>query len=364
MVWQLGKRKKALPIGVDLGTSDVRVVQLAMDGEDLDIQAAASLTIPPHLISDQIGRLDFLRQHLPIVLRDQPFRGRRCVLCLPGDNSFVRHVKVPKLNAKGMEAAVRQAAQADLPYPINEAVIRHIVAGEVYADGQKMQEVIVVAIPLATLDAYLRMTHQVGLEVVGVNIEPVATVDCFSGLFAWANDAERKVLYVNLRSNNTLAVVAHGSNVVFARKLPFGSRQVDRAIAEGLDVMEDEAVNLRWAIQNNEPCEVTPEEAYRFVEPWIARLSEELDHCLLYYRSAFRPTNVERIIFTGMQASDKRLCQALAQRLNLAAQIGDPMMGLRNSLSHDHGPDTTVATRAQPELCVAIGLSLGGMADG
>ena len=343
------------------------MVQLCVDGDDVDMQAHTVLTVPNHLVGDQIGRLDFLRQQLPLVLRDHPFRGRRCVLCLPSDNSFVRHVKVPKLNQKATETAVRQAAQADLPYPINEAVLRHIVAGEVYADGQKMQEVIVVAVPLSTLDAYLRMTHQVGLEVVGVNIEPVATVECFAGLFAWANDENRKVMYVNLRSNNTLAVVAHGSQVVFARNLPFGGRQVDKAVAEGLDVPVDEAANIRQAIMLNEPTDVGPDEVYRFIEPWVARLSEELDHCLLYYRSAFRPTNVERIIFTGVQAVDKRLCQAMAQRLNLAAQIGDPMMGLRTGgqLGGQVGGDgaTTTATQAQPGLAVAIGLSLSGQSE-
>ena len=166
-------------------------------------------------------------------------------------------------------------------------------------------------------------------------------------------------MYVNLRSNNTLAVVAHGSQVMFARNLPFGARQVDEAVAKGLDVSPDDAAHIRQAIINNEQTDVGPDEVYRFVEPWVTRLSEELDHCLLYYRSTFRPTNVERIIFTGIQAVDKRLCQALAQRLNLAAQIGDPMMGLRggNSIADSA---TTTATQAQPGLAVAVGLSLSG----
>ena len=150
---------------------------------------------------------------------------------------------------------------------------------------------------------------------------------------------------------------------MFARNLPLGDRQVNKAIAEGLDVPIDEAVNIREDLRHDQPTVVSADEAYRFVEPWITQVSGELDHCLHYYRSTFRPTNVERIIFTGVQAGDKRLCQALAQRLNLAAQIGDPMMGLRNSSVMVGEESVNVATQAQPELCVSIGLSLSGLND-
>lgn len=337
-------------------------MQLRMQDDEAMIQASTTLEVPRHLFVDQVGRLEYFKQQLPLVMRQQDFRGRKCVLCLPSDSCFVRHVKVPRLSQnKASEKAIRQAAQADLPYPIEEAVFRHIVAGEIYHEGQRMQEVIVVAIPLSTLEAYLHMTHEASLEVIGVNIEPVATVECFAGLFAWANDEERKIMYINLRGANTLAVIAHGSNVVFARNLPLGGRQVNQAIAEGLDVSLEEAIEARQAICNGEPTDYSADEVYRFTESWVRRLSAELEHCLLYYRSAFRPNDVERIIFTGVQALDKRLCQALARRLNLAAQVGDPMMGIRSQTQTNS--ETTVATRPQPELCVAIGLSLAGALD-
>ena len=61
-------------------------------------------------------------------------------------------------------------------------------------------------------------------------------------------------------------------------------------------------------------------------------------------------------MFTGGQAHDRRLCQALARRLNLPAQIGDPLA----ALSVSDALRQKGFTDARPELSVAIGLSLGG----
>ena len=83
-----------------------------------------------------------------------------------------------------------------------------------------------------------------------------------------------------------------------------------------------------------------------------------MTQCLRYYESVFRHRTVERAIFVGGQAYDKRLCQSLAQRLNVPAQIGDPLVRVKRSpgagarLNFDW-------RQPQPAWAVAVGLSLG-----
>ena len=88
-------------------------------------------------------------------------------------------------------------------------------------------------------------------------------------------------------------------------------------------------------------------------------LGDELTQCVRYYESVFRNQNIERAIFLGGQASDKRLCQAIAQRLNLPAQIGDPLVRIE-SLNADGAVAALDRREPQPRWAVAVGLSLGG----
>ncbi len=90
----------------------------------------------------------------------------------------------------------------------------------------------------------------------------------------------------------------------------------------------------------------------------LRTMADELTQCLRYYESVFRNSSVERAVFVGGGAYDKRLCQSLAQRLNLSAQIGDPLMGLKCASGATLSPG--MDRRApQPNWAVAVGLSLG-----
>lgn len=349
--------KDTLPIGVDLGSSAAKLVQLRVLRKGVELSALGSVSIPQHIRKDQFARLDFFSQNIPRVLRAGDFKGSRCVLGLPAEHTFVRHVKVPRLDPKATEAAVRKAAQGELPYPVSEAVIRHIVVGEVYSDGETRQEVIVVAIPLSTMDAYLGMTNRAGLEVVGVNVETVTLVQCFAGLFDWGADPQKAIIYIDLGSISTQVVIAHGTEIVFARNLPRGAEQIEQAIAEGMDISLDEARQMRLDVQREDALQSDCESVYKWVETWLGTMSQNIENCLRYYEAVFRKSGVDRIIFTGGQARDRRLCQALAQRLNQPAQIGNPMKGLQigEKASAQLGEDKDFS----PGLAVAIGLSLG-----
>jgi Tfp pilus assembly PilM family ATPase len=67
---------------------------------------------------------------------------------------------------------------------------------------------------------------------------------------------------------------------------------------------------------------------------------------------------VERAIFVGGQAFDKPLCQALARRLNLPAQIGDPLVRIKRSKEATDRLNLDWR-QPQPAWAVAVGLSLG-----
>ncbi|MBS3820857.1 MAG: type IV pilus assembly protein PilM [Planctomycetes bacterium] len=355
-----GRAKDVLPIGVDLGSSSAKLVQLRSTRNGHELAACGRVEIPLHIRRDPIGRLGFFAHRLPRLLKSGGFKGHRCVLGLPAENTFVRHVKIPNVSEKDTEAAVMRAAQRELPYPVREAVIRHVVAGEVYSDGETKREVIIVAIPMSTMEAYLEMTNRAGLEVAGVNIEPMAIVECFTSLFAGENeDDDAPVLYVDLGASSTQVVIAHGTSVVFARNMPRGGNQVYEALAEELNLSLETAHSLRQHPELMEALDGQSVEDVlaRCVTPWLQAMHNEIDRCLQYHATVFRSvSSVKRVIFTGGGAQDKMLCQGIAKALKLPAQIGDPLVGL------SIGKDVTIANSesGQPDLAVGVGLSLSG----
>ena len=351
-------RGKTLPIGVDLGTSTVKLAQLRMDNGELDLVAAASAQIPPTHREAGSRRNGFLAQAIRKILRSARFKGKQCILSLPAEDTIVQHLKIANVSGGAIDQLIHQELQGRLPYPVEDAIIRHIVAGESYGESDSKQEVIAVCTARQVLTSYLTMARRAKLDVIGVNIESCAIVECFSRLFRRDNDVARTILYMDMGATTTQVVFAHGRKMVFSRNLTIGGDQFDQAVGEAMNVPAEQGRAIRTGAIQGQEEHVSQEDLYRLLSPTIDSLADEVTKCLRYYESVFHDQGVERAIFVGGGAYDKRLCQTLAQRLNLPAQIGDPLVRIRRA-PDPSGTGGLDPRQPHPDWAVAIGLSLG-----
>ena len=351
---------KNLPIGVDLGTSTVKLAQMRLVESTYELVAAAAEEIPRECRSDLDQRLAFLADAIRRMTKSKTFAGKQCILSIPAETTVVQHVKMPRLKAELLPNAIRAELDGKLPYSVDDAIVRHVLAGDIPGDADHKQEMIAFSVSRQTVDAYLAMSRRAKLDVIGVNVESCAIVECFGRLFRRASDADRTILFVDMGANSTQVVFAHGNQIVFARNLEIGGEQFDQAIAEGLRVPIEEVHALRLELQSNvgSDGQTNAVQIHRQLAEPIDTMANELSKCLRYYESVFRGRPVERAIFLGGQAHDKQLCQSLARRLNLPAQIGDPL--LRVKRPDAAGPEKGLDQREpQPDWAVAVGLSVG-----
>ena len=350
-------RGKTHPIGLDLGSSSVKLAQLRSEADQLDLLAAASVRVPPEVRDKPVKRHAFYVNAIRKLLKSTPFKGNQCVMSMPSDTTLIEHVKIPKVPPKEIEAVLRRELRSKVVYDVDDAVIRHIVAGDAHGDGETKLEVIAVCVSRAELNAYLQTARKAKLDVVGVNIESCAIVECFSRLFRRATDTARTILYLDMGANNTQVVFASGRKMAFSRSLGLGGEDLDEVLARELSISPREAHALRLDPTTGGPEGFDEKSLQTILAPKTEELANEMTKCLRYYESVFRNQGVERAIFLGGGAYDKRLCQALAQRLNLPAQIGDPFVRINRAGAAGLGANR--GGEPLPDWAVAIGLSLG-----
>lgn len=348
--------QRNLPIGVDLGSGSLKMAQLRTARDGLELLAMGSAEIPNDGQKGRSRRLGHLSRAIRGILKSGGFAGRRAVLSLPASAVFLQPVKIPPVPRAELDDTVANELQGKLPYPVDEAVIRHIPAGTVYAEGKEMQERIVAAISRSELSAHLAMARSAGLDVVGVNIEACALVECFTRLFRRRDDQATTTLFIDIGARSTQVVLARGANIFFARNLPVGGQTLDETVAEALQIPLEKAHRVCSQMIGDQKDPAAEEELYRLLSGKIAEIADQIAHCLRYCESSFGNHSVERIVFVGGQANNKRFCQSIAERLNLPAQIGNPMAGVRRL---DVRPNDVDPQQPQPSWAVAIGLSLG-----
>jgi type IV pilus assembly protein PilM len=235
----------ANPIGVDFGTDGLRMAQVeAADGE-YRLVAAASAEVPAQIRQDPTARLNFFAETVRDRLSSGGFRGRRAILSLPAASCFIQHLRMPRLEEEELKKALPWEARGKLPIDPSHALLRHIVAGEVYQDSEQKNEVILMAAARELVNQLLAAAVKAKLDVVGMNVEPKALVDCFAHIFRRKSDAEQTTCYVDIGSSGTRAVIARGSNILFARGIPVGGDHFNRAVANALKMSLEDAKVLR-----------------------------------------------------------------------------------------------------------------------
>jgi type IV pilus assembly protein PilM len=358
------------PIGVDFGSDALRLAQVQWVGNDWRLIAAASAPVPVSARKDPAERWSFFTQTVRDLLAQGNFTGRSAMLGLPAADMHIQHLRMDKMDPAQLKNALPWEARGKLPIEPSRAVLRHIVAGEVYVDQEPRHEVILLATNRETVDQFLQSAAKAKLDVLGMNVEPLAVLDCFSHIYRRAADVDVTNFFVDIGTVGTRAFLTRGRQVLFARTIGIGGDHFAAAVAGAMKISVDEAKALRIKL-----CEALPisptvihstadetslprKTAEEACQESLKKLISELDLCRRYYEATFPGKPVDRMVFIGGQARHRGLCQQIARELSLAAQLGDPLC--RMSKTCQLGPESGLDRRQpQPAWAVAIGLSMG-----
>lgn len=235
----------ANPIGVDFGTDGLRMAQVEPADGEYRLVAAASAEVPGSIRQDPAARLNFFTETLRDRLGSGNFRGRRAILSLPAASCFIQHLRMPKLEEEELKKALPWEARGKLPIDPSHALLRHIVAGDVYQDSEQKNEVILLAAAREMVNQLLAAAVRAKLDVVGMNVEPKALVDCFTHIFRRKSDGDQTTCYVDIGCSGTRATIARGPQILFARSIAVGGDHFNRAVANALKISLEDAKVLR-----------------------------------------------------------------------------------------------------------------------
>ena len=132
------------------------------------------------------------------------------------------------MDEESIKKALPWELQGKLPIDPSTAILRHLVAGEIYCDQEPRSEVILLAAERKLVESLLAGATKARLDVVGINVEPLALIDCFLHIYRRKSDAEFTNCFVDIGAAASRAVIARGGHIFFARSLPVGGDDFSR----------------------------------------------------------------------------------------------------------------------------------------
>jgi Tfp pilus assembly PilM family ATPase len=221
---------QASPIAIDFGASSVKMLQIGT-GERPEIVAACELATPDAVRFETNERLAFWAEHLPRMLREGSFKGRRAIIAVPSAHTFIQHMQLAKVEGANRDDLIKGQLQSQMGCHPDAVVVRSIDVAEVHRNGQVRNEIICLAITRETIMRFIELLKRCRLDVIGAHTETISMVRAFNHLHRREADCDITTLYVDLGWSGTRVAITHGRDIAFARTIQIGGRHFDQQLA-------------------------------------------------------------------------------------------------------------------------------------
>jgi len=356
------------PIGIDFGAHSIKVLQLANTAAGNVVMAAAKTALPAEMPEDSDGRINVLADLIHETLAKGNTAGREVVCCLPATSIQYKNLRLPKMPSDELAAAVEWEAVDRLELDPKATRLQYFDAGEVRQGDELRQEVIMMAVPIATVDEHAAALLACGLRPVCFEAIPSSLARAIGSKSTdEGDDIAQVVLDVGFSASKVL-IVRRGQ-VVFFKMIDIAGRTLDEDIAQRLKLPVPEASALRRRLQESPDTasasddrpfagtdrqENTKRAVHDAIRGSIEELSREVGLCLRYFSVTFRGRRPGTVKLVGGEAYTQQLANLFAESGHIQAE----QFLVSDRVDFSQVRDAVGSDQAHSEWSVASGLAM------
>jgi type IV pilus assembly protein PilM len=374
------KTRELRPIGLDIGHHSIKMIQLAMVGEKIEVLAADENRIEPKTNDNEQVYKENIVSSIKQMLARGNFHGTNVVSCLSSGDLKITSVRLNEAEGTKTEDGLRREVTQRLGLNPDNDAMDYIVAGNVRQGDEIKNELILFVTNHEVVKNHIEVLEQAGLKPIAIDTIPCALFRSFERSLRRHDDKEHAVIFIDVGSSYTTVVFNRDGEICFVKQIKIGAGDFNQEVASKLDINYSEAEILRGKLQAE--CSLPAPKVNSVKEVWVdnepkidpatrqvmideiskiaEKLAKEISLCLRYYTVTFRGKRIERAIMTGGGVYEKILIDVLQRQLAVRIEIAQPLKGL--DLSNERANLNIYGDRRGwlCEWAVALGLSLKG----
>jgi type IV pilus assembly protein PilM len=236
-------------VGVDIGTQQIKVVEVRGYGPGLTISGYGIGNTPPGAI--QNGRITdpkALGAALKAVLLKSGVKGNKVVASVGGNEAVVvRVIEVPRMLPGELKEAMKYEVERSIPFAINQVEMDYNAIDDGPPDpSNPNMEVLFAAAQRDMVMALMNTLIAAGLDPKAIDIEPLAVGRSLVNL-SKQGLMTKNVVVVNIGASLTEVAIFKNGLLRFPRTIPIAGDNFTRSISDQLglsmDAAEDEKRN-------------------------------------------------------------------------------------------------------------------------
>jgi type IV pilus assembly protein PilM len=342
------KDKTSGLVGLDIGSSSVKAVELKGKGGRYELANLALCPLSPDTIVDG-AIMDALSVSSAIekLFTDNKISTANVATSVSGHSVVVKRITVGATNEEELELAIQQEVVQQVRFDLSTINVNYYVLGP--AKEREGLDVLLLAVKRDKIQSHTNVVSQAHKNAVVMDIDAFALQNAFE--LSYEPAPEQTVALLNIGASSMNVNITRGGMPLFTRDLSAGGNQYTDLLQNELEVTFEEAEQLK---QGLEVARIQPEAEL----PHLRSVSEVL---VVEVKKAFdtfhqiTPDPIDIIYLAGGTARIRGLAELFQAELRAPVEILDPF---RKIHCNPGKFDSSFLAALAPRMTVAVGLAL------
>jgi len=347
------KRGKKSMVGVDIGSSSVKAVELQGRGKDLQLLSLGFEALEADSVVDgQIIELNAVSNAISSIFNEHKIKTTQVAAGVNGHSVIVKNIVLPQMSDGELQESFAWHAEEHIPFDISDVNLDYHVM-------DRSGDAIHVLMAACKRDkvANLKQTIQLaGKQPTIIDVDAFALQNCYE--LNYDPQPGQIVALLNIGASTTNINILNGVRSVFTRDATFGGNQYTSLLQKELGLTFDQAESVKRGMPLPEGAEV------RDVGPIMDTVSDilalEIQKTMDFYRATVEDGDsaVQKILVSGGGSKLTGLADFLARRFEVSVEMFDPFRKIKVDA---RGFDPDYMREIVPEMAIAVGLALRGV---
>lgn len=348
MTWNPFSKKDKYVLGIDIGTSSIKVVELLYRGNEVFLNNYAYFQAKEDYEITHVGPFNIIDKQIAKTLKEMfkaaGFVAENVYMSIPVSASFSTLVNMPKIPDSELEQAVIFESHKFIPVPI-ENVNFDWVKVEQLSSGDKIK-VLTVAVPNEIINKYYRIAELMELNLVNFELET------FSSARALSQEEESPILILDFGARaSSISIVDRGMSII-NHSINEASFLMTNIIAQGLKVSLKRAEELKQKVGFSAFSGSDGGQLTKLLNPILGKVITELDQIMESYAKD-GGGKIKKIILAGGGSQLNGFAEYIQKVKRIPVEHADFLKSIRIPEDLQQSVIKTI-----PDFSVAIGLAL------
>jgi type IV pilus assembly protein PilM len=338
-------------VGLDIGASSVKVVQLQQSKKGTELTAFGMLPLAPEVIVDgAIMDAEVVIETIQQAIKEFKVKGKYAAISVSGHSVIVKKIIVADMSREELESAIETEAQQYIPFDIEDVNVdfQILEADETIEEGE--MAILLVAVKKEKVDEHIDLIREAGMDPIVVDVDAFALENTYE--LNYEAEPDLIVGLVDIGAGTMNINILQDDFSSFVRDISIGGDQYTEAIQKEFNVNFDVAERLK----RGQLAEgVSQEDVLAIVNTVSDDIAVEIQRSFDFFRASTMDVAIDKLYLSGGCSLFGGIERFFGEKLGVEVEILNPF---RNIKIHPKKFDLDYLESIAPQAAVAIGLAL------